>query len=94
MPKVPATISQHVESPLNPANFRSLQRGVAWQDMHATNTSTFQPTGMQFRSLQRGASTLPQAHPQFRSVKIQDQTHESMYANNETERQLYAVTEL
>lgn len=71
------------------ANFRSLQRG-AWQD----GMSSFQPN-VQFRSLQRGTNTLPASHSQFRSVKIQDQTqNEAMYANNETERQLYAVTEL
>lgn len=88
VPKVPTTISQNVETPLNVANFRSLQRG-AWQD-----TSSFQ-SGMQFRSLQRGVSTNPSSHTQFRFAKIQDQTHnETMYANSESERQLYAVTEL
>lgn len=88
VPKVPSTISQSVETPLNPANFRSLQRG-AWQE----NTSTFQP-GIQFRSLQRGVTAQPN-HSQFRSAKIQDQTHnEVVYANSESERQLYAVTEL
>lgn len=88
VPKVPATISQTVETPLSVSNFRSLQRG-AWQD-----GSSFQP-GTQFRSLQRGASCGPPAHSQFRSVKIQDQAHgEAMYANSESERQLYAVTEL
>lgn len=96
IPKVPPTISQSIETPLNPANFRSLQRG-AWQECcNTTNTSsTFQPAGMQFRSLQRGVTAQPN-HPQFRSVKIQDQTHhhEAVYANNENERQLYAVTEL
>ncbi|KAJ8922933.1 hypothetical protein NQ315_001478 [Exocentrus adspersus] len=87
-PKVPPTISQNVETPLNPANFRSLQRG-AWQD----TMTTFQPN-VQFRSLQRGASSQP-SHSQFRSAKIQDQTQaEAMYANSESERQLYAVTEL
>lgn len=88
MPKVPTTLSQSIETPLNPANFRSLQRG-AWQD----NVSSFQPN-VQFRSLQRGVSSQP-SHSQFRSVKIQDQTQsEGMYANSESERQLYAVTEL
>lgn len=88
IPKVPITISQNVETPLNVSNFRSLQRG-AWQD-----TSTFHP-GTQFRSLQRGVSVNPPSHSQFRCVKIQDQTHnEAMYANSESERQLYAVTEL
>lgn len=86
VPKVPSTISQNVETPLNLANFRSLQRG-AWQD----NLSSFQPNS-QFRSLQRGAG-LQSAHSQFRSVKIQDQ-NEGLYANSESERQLYAVTEL
>lgn len=82
MPKVPTTISQSVETPLNVANFRSLQRD-AWRD------SSFQ-SGVQFRSLQRGVSA-----GQFRSAKIQDQAHsEAVYANNENERQLYAVTEL
>lgn len=86
-PKVPTTISQSVETPLSVANFRSLQRG-AWQD-----TSSFQQ-GTQFRSLQRGAAG-PTGHSQFRSAKIQDQAQsEGMYANNEAERQLYAVTEL
>lgn len=89
VPKVPTTISQNVEMPLNPAHFRSLQRG-AWQD----TPSSFQPQ-MQFRSLQRGASMIPPSHSQFRVAKIQDQAHgENMYANNENERQLYAVTEL
>ncbi|KAJ8956725.1 hypothetical protein NQ318_014080 [Aromia moschata] len=84
VPKVPTT---SIETPLNPANFRSLQRG-AWQD----NVSTFQPN-VQFRSLQRGISSQP-SHSQFRSAKIQDQTQsEAMYANSESERQLYAVTE-
>lgn len=88
MPKVPTTISQSIETPLNPANFRSLQRG-AWQD----TMSTFQPN-VQFRSLQRGMSSQP-SHSQFRSAKIQDQAqNEAMYANSESERQLYAVTEL
>lgn len=93
MPKVPTTISSTIETPLNPANFRSLQRG-AWQDN--STTSTFQPN-MQFRSLQRGAAGAQHSHShsQFRSVKIQDQTqNESLYANNDNERQLYAVTEL
>lgn len=88
MPKVP---SASIETPLNPANFRSLQRG-AWQD----GTSTFQPN-MQFRSLQRGVGQQPPtAHSQFRSAKIQDQAHDQgpVYANSENERQLYAVTEL
>ncbi|KAH0808470.1 hypothetical protein GEV33_014323 [Tenebrio molitor] len=81
VPKVPATISQTVETPLNPANFRSLQRG-AWQD---NTTTTFQP-GVQFRSLQRGATAQPN-HSQFRSAKIQDQAHsEAVYANSESER--------
>lgn len=89
IPKVPTTISQNVEIPLNVSNFRSLQRG-AWQD-----TSTFHP-GLQFRSLQRGVTVNPPTtHSQFRSAKIQDQTqNEAMYANTESERQLYAVTEL
>lgn len=88
VPKVPpATISQHVETPLSVSSFRSLQRG-AWQD-----TSSFQP-GVQFRSLQRGVSANP-CHSQFRPAKIQDQAQsEAMYANSERERQLYAVTEL
>ncbi|XP_045478074.1 protein tweety isoform X2 [Harmonia axyridis] len=87
MPKVPNT---SIETPLNPANFRSLQRG-AWQD----GTSSFQPNA-QFRSLQRGMGVQQQSlHSQFRSAKIQDQAHEGpVYANNENERQLYAVTEL
>lgn len=68
---------------MNVANFRSLQRD-AWRD------SSFQ-AGVQFRSLQRGATT----GQGFRSAKIQDQAHnEAVYANNESERQLYAVTEL
>lgn len=88
MPKVPTTISQSVETPLNPANFRSLQRG-AWQD----NLSTFQPN-VQFRSLQRNANA-QLSHSQFRSAKIQDQmANEGLYSNSESERQLYAVTEL
>lgn len=101
MPQVPTTISQNVEIPLNASNlnqFRSLQRGTtgvsqAWQD----NTSTFRPNS-QFRSLQRGSGS---GNAQFRSVKIQDQrstgttpSADSMYSNNESERQLYAVTEL
>lgn len=88
MPKVPTTISQSIETPLNPANFRSLQRG-AWQD----NLSSFQPN-VQYRSLQRNIH--PQSgHSQFRSAKIQDQmANEALYSNNENERQLYAVTEL
>ncbi|KAL3274498.1 hypothetical protein HHI36_015880 [Cryptolaemus montrouzieri] len=87
MPKVPTT---SIETPLNPANFRSLQRG-AWHD----GTSSFQP-GVQFRSLQRGAGGQQQSHSQFRSAKIQDQAHSDspVYANNDSERQLYAVTEL
>lgn len=98
MPKVPPTISQavhDVEQPLNPANFRSLQRG-AWQmDM----PSSFQPN-VQFRSLQRNMAAQGYHHhhhqQQFgRSAKIQDQRQgEAVYANNENERQLYAVTEL
>lgn len=100
MPQVPTTISQNVEQPLSATNFnqfRSLQRGTsgvsqAWQE----NTSTFRPNS-QFRSLQRGG--VP-ANAQFRTVKIQDQRGgntvpvDSMYSNNENERQLYAVTEL
>lgn len=90
-PKVPTTISHSIETPLNPANFRSLQRG-AWQDTAALHQN------LQFRSLQRGA-TSGQSHSQFRSVKIQDQTQNeaSMYGKasaSESERQLYAVTEL
>lgn len=88
MPKVPTTISQNVETPLNPANFRSLQRG-AWQD----NLSTFQPN-LQFRSLQRNLNSQT-SHSQFRSAKIQDQmVNEGLFSGNENERQLYAVTEL
>lgn len=88
IPKVPTTISQSVETPLNPANFRSLQRG-AWQD----NLSTFQPN-VQFRSLQRNVNS-QSTHSQFRSAKIQDQmANEGLYSNSESERQLYAVTEL
>ncbi|KAG5872814.1 hypothetical protein JTB14_025268 [Gonioctena quinquepunctata] len=88
VPKVPTSISQCIETPLNPANFRSLQRG-AWQD----NVSSFQ-SNVQFRSLQRGVSSQP-VHSQFRPAKIQDQAQgEAMYANSESERQLYAVTEL
>lgn len=85
VPRVPPTISSQciIETPLNPANFRSLQRG-AWQD----TPSTFQPN-VQFRSLQRTAGA------QFRPARVQDQTHgEVLYANSESERQLYAVTEL
>lgn len=87
VPKVPTTISQHVETPLSVANFRSLQRG-AWQDGGVQGNS-------QFRSLQRGASAIPSAYSQFRSAKVQDQAqNENVYANSESERQLYAVTEL
>ncbi|KAF5284542.1 hypothetical protein FQA39_LY16992 [Lamprigera yunnana] len=87
VPKVPTTISQNIETPLNVANFRSLQRG-AWQDSCLQANS-------QFRSLQRGASAITCSHSQFRSAKVQDQTHnETLYANSESERQLYAVTEL
>lgn len=109
MPKVPNT-NASIETPLNPANFRSLQRG-AWQDatLSPIQTTNQQQTSanLQFRSLQRGASAQNQQqqqpsaghhhhhHSQFRSVKIQDQAQDSgMYANNESERQLYAVTEL
>lgn len=100
MPQVPTTISQNVEQPVtNFGQFRSLQRGSsganqAWQE---TATSTFRPN-QQFRSLQRGGASGNTA--QFRSVKIQDQRGpssvpvDSMYSNNENERQLYAVTEL
>lgn len=105
MPKVPST-NASIETPLNPANFRSLQRG-AWQDTTLT-TSVSQPQQMggsnvQFRSLQRGLSAQSQQmqhhhhhhHSQFRSAKIQDQTQDgNVYANKESERQLYAVTEL
>lgn len=103
MPQVPTSISQHIETPLSASNFtqfRSLQRGAAvdaaaaWQE----TTSTFRPSNAQFRSLQRGASAAgATAPPQFRSVKIQDQrgaVAENMYSNSESERQLYAVTEL
>lgn len=90
MPKVPPTISQTIETPLNPANFRSLQR-AGWQP-ETTNanlsTSSFQP-GMQFRSLQRGTSYQGN-NMQFRPMAQQ----ENPYANSESERQLYAVTEL
>lgn len=91
VPKVPTTISHSVETPLNPANFRSLQRG-AWQDTSSLHHN------LQFRSLQRGTTNV-QSHSQFRSVKIQDQTQNeaSMYSGkntSESERQLYAVTEL
>lgn len=100
MPQVPTTISHNIETPLSATNFsqfRSLQRGTtgvsaAWQE-----TSTFRPNS-QFRSLQRGGAA---ANAQFRTVKIQDQRGgntvppvDSMYSNNESERQLYAVTEL
>lgn len=87
MPQVPTNI----ETPLSASNFsqfRSLQRGAggvaaaAWQE-----TSTFRPSNAQFRSLQR--------------AKVQDQRAsgtvapaENMYSNSESERQLYAVTEL
>lgn len=87
VPKVPTTISQNVETPLSVSNFRSLQRG-AWQDSCLQGNS-------QFRSLQRGASANACSHSQFRSAKVQDQAHnENLYANSESERQLYAVTEL
>lgn len=104
MPQVPTTISQTVEQPLSAQNlsqFRSLQRGttgVASQAWQETATSTFRPNA-QFRSLQRGGMHQG-AGVQFRPVKIQDQRGgsaapvESMYSNNENERQLYAVTEL
>ncbi|KAF7273755.1 hypothetical protein GWI33_013550 [Rhynchophorus ferrugineus] len=78
------------KTPINPNNFRSLQRG-AWQE----SVSTFQPN-LQFRSLQRGNLGSSGGHAQFRPAKIQDQNQQSeaMYANNDSERQLYAVTEL
>ncbi|XP_076275335.1 uncharacterized protein LOC143206574 [Rhynchophorus ferrugineus] len=91
VPKVPVTISGTIpETPINPNNFRSLQRG-AWQE----SVSTFQPN-LQFRSLQRGNLGSSGGHAQFRPAKIQDQNQQSeaMYANNDSERQLYAVTEL
>lgn len=103
MPQVPTTISQSVETPLSATNFsqfRSLQRGTtgvasaAWQE---SGTSTFRPNA-QFRSLQRGGAAT-NTGSQFRSVKIQDQRGASSgpidsHAANESERQLYAVTEL
>lgn len=97
MPQVPVNI----ETPLSASNFtqfRSLQRGTAGVAAAWQETSTFRPPNAQFRSLQRGASAASAAS-QFRSAKIQDQRGivapaENMYTNSESERQLYAVTEL
>lgn len=90
---LPQPPTSSVETPLNVNNFRSLQR-TGWPD-GCGGTSTFRCSGapqqqqqQQFRSLQRGATTTTTT-----SV-VSGAPPEGLYANSESERQLYAVTEL